>query len=264
MKDPAAESETFFEVVGSLQQFNDLRDPRQRGKIISLLDEILLLTRLAGLAGAHPFVELARRSDKKLDLSRRLLSFEDGTPSRGDLGGIFAALDTEQFQHCFVARVASVTGLPEGVVAIDASTGRRSGGRASAGTIHIVPAFAVRRCDQSNHEQHANTAGARLDGKRIPIVPVADERPSVLEAGSCTGGRYWDNVLIHDIHNQNSFRSRVFRESSIISSTKHMPRNKIRSRGAISILSHTQAATGLEGVGCPIACMAGTTCVEVR
>jgi predicted transposase YbfD/YdcC len=143
MDNTAADSETLFETVVFLNHFNDLRDPRQRGKIMYPLDEILLLTLLAVLAGADSFVEIARFGDKKLDLLRRFRPFRDGTPSHDHLGDIFAALDAEQFQRCFVAWVASLTGVPEGVVAIDGKTVRRSGGKAGKGAIHMVSAFAA-------------------------------------------------------------------------------------------------------------------------
>jgi predicted transposase YbfD/YdcC len=143
MRDAAADNETFIETVVFLNHFNDLPDPRQRGKIIYPLDEILLLTLLAVLAGADSFVEIARFGDKKLDLLRRFRPFRDGTPSHDHLGDIFAALDAEQFQRCFVAWVASLTGVPEGVVAVDGKTVRRSGGKAGKGAIHMVSAFAA-------------------------------------------------------------------------------------------------------------------------
>lgn len=143
MRDAAADNETLFETVVFLNHFNDLPDPRQRGKIVYPLDEVLLLTLLAVLAGADSFVEIARFGDKKLDLLRRFRPFRDGTPSHDHLGDIFAALDSEQFHRCFVAWVASLTGVPEGVVAIDGKTVRRSGGKAGKGAIHMVSAFAA-------------------------------------------------------------------------------------------------------------------------
>ena len=99
MQDAAADNEAFFETVIFLNHFNDLPDPRQRGKIVYPLDEVLLLTLLAVLAGADSFVEIARFGDKKLDLLRRFRPFRDGTPSHDHLGDIFAALDAEQFQR---------------------------------------------------------------------------------------------------------------------------------------------------------------------
>jgi predicted transposase YbfD/YdcC len=143
MQGAAAGNETLFEAVVFLNHFNDLPDPRQRGKIVYPLDEVLLLTLLAVLAGADSFVEIARFGDKKIVLLRRFRPFRDGTPSHDHLGDIFAALDAEQFQRCFVAWVASLTGVPEGVVAIDGKTVRRSGGKAGKGAIHMGSAFAA-------------------------------------------------------------------------------------------------------------------------
>ena len=143
MDSAAADNETLFETVVFLSHFNDLPDPRQRGKIMYPLDEVLLLTLLAVLAGADSFVEIARFGEKKRDLLRRFRPFRDGTPSHDHLGDIFAALDAEQFQRCFVSWVSSLIGIPEGVVAIDGKTVRRSGGKAGKGAIHMVSAFAA-------------------------------------------------------------------------------------------------------------------------
>jgi predicted transposase YbfD/YdcC len=97
------------------------------------------------LAGAESFVDIARFGCMKRDLLRRFRPYLDGTPSHDHLGDIFAALDAEQFQRCFVAWTASVVGVPEGVAAIDGKTVRRSGGKAGKGAIHMVSAFAARQ-----------------------------------------------------------------------------------------------------------------------
>src|SRR5271155_396547 len=133
------------EAVVFLGYFEDLPDPRQRGKVMYPLDEVLLLALLGVLAGAESFVDIARFGCMKRDLLRRFRPYLDGTPSHDHLGDIFAALDAEQFQRCFVAWTASLTGVPEGVVAIDGKTVRRSGGKAGKGAIHMVSAFAARQ-----------------------------------------------------------------------------------------------------------------------
>jgi predicted transposase YbfD/YdcC len=143
MDDATRDEHACFEAVVFLNHFNDLPDPRQRGKVTYPLDEVLLLALLAVLAGAESFVEIARFGEKKLDLLRRFRPFRDGTPSHDHLGDIFAALDAGQFQRCFVAWVAALTGVPVGVVAIDGKTVRRSGGKAGKGAIHMVSAFAA-------------------------------------------------------------------------------------------------------------------------
>jgi hypothetical protein len=117
---------------------------RTRGKVVYPLDEVLLLCLLAVLAGADSFVEIARFGTKKRELLRRFRPFAEGTPSHDHLGDIFAALDAEKFQQCFVAWVASLTGAPAGVIAIDGKTVRRSyQEKGKKAAIHMV--FAARQ-----------------------------------------------------------------------------------------------------------------------
>ena len=131
------------EAIVFLSYFDDLPDARQAGKVRYLLDEVLLLCLLAVLAGAETITDIARFGDKKLDLLRRFRPFAAGTPAHDHLGDILATLDAEPFQRCFVAWTASLIGVPEGVVAIDGKTSRRSKG--AKGAIHMVSAFAARQ-----------------------------------------------------------------------------------------------------------------------
>ncbi len=145
-----ARAEWEFGAIGEatvfLAYFQDLPDLRQRGKVIYPLAEVLLLCLLAVLGGADSFVDIARFGEKKIDLLRRFLPFRDGTPSHDHLGDIFATLDAEQFQRCFVAWVVALTGAPEGVIAIDGKTLRRSHQKKGAkAAIHMVSAFAARQ-----------------------------------------------------------------------------------------------------------------------
>src|SRR5437764_7051079 len=146
MDGAAADCGAFGEAVVFLAHFRDLPDPRQRCKVTYPLEEVLLLCLLAVLAGAETIVDIARFGDKKIALLRRFRPFRDGTPAHDHLGDILAVLDAEQFQRCFVAWVAALTGAPEGVIAIDGKTSRRSGRKQDATPpIHIVSAFAARQ-----------------------------------------------------------------------------------------------------------------------
>jgi predicted transposase YbfD/YdcC len=142
----AGDCEAFAEAVVFLKYFRDMPDPRQCGKVTYPLNEVLLLCLFAVLAGAETFVDIAGFGAKKLDFLRRFRPFRDGTPSHDHLGDIFATLDAEQFQRCFVAWVAALTGAPEGVIAIDGKTSRRCYQKKGAkAPIHMVSAFAARQ-----------------------------------------------------------------------------------------------------------------------
>lgn len=136
----------FEEAVVFLSHFKDLPDHRQAGKVMYPLDEVLLLSLLAVLAGAETFVDIARFGTKKLALLRRFRPFADGTPSHDHLGDIFASLDAEAFQRCFVGWVGALTGAAAGVIAIDGKTSRRSYDKKSGkACVHMVSAFAARQ-----------------------------------------------------------------------------------------------------------------------
>jgi len=126
--------------------FADLPDPRQPGKVIYPLAEVLLLCLLAVLSGAEDFVAIARWGQGRINFLRRFLPFKDGTPSHDQLGDIFATLDATRFQRCFVSWVASITGVSADVIAIDGKTSRRSADkRKGKAAIHMVSAFAARQ-----------------------------------------------------------------------------------------------------------------------
>ncbi len=104
----------------------------------------LLLCLLAVIAGAETITDIARFGEKKLALLRRFRPFREGTPTHDHLGDLLATLDADHFQRCFVAWVASLIGVPQGVVAIDGKTVRRSKGTGKD-AIHMVSAFAARQ-----------------------------------------------------------------------------------------------------------------------
>lgn len=138
--------EAFDRVVDFLEHFGELDDPRQRAKVLYPLDEVLLLCLLGVLAGCESWVEIAKFGEKKRDLLRRFRPFKDGTPSHDQLGDIFAVLDAEQFQRCFIAWVSSLTGLGADIIAVDGKTLRRSYQRGGAkAPIHMISAWSARQ-----------------------------------------------------------------------------------------------------------------------
>jgi predicted transposase YbfD/YdcC len=146
MWEETADSGAFSEAIVFLRHFNDLEDPRQAGKVSYPLKEVLLLCLLAVLSGAETITDIALFGKTKLALLRRFLPYRDGTPSHDHLGDILATLDAEQFQRCFVAWTAALTGTAAEVIAIDGKTSRRSYQKKGASApIHMVSAFAARQ-----------------------------------------------------------------------------------------------------------------------
>ncbi len=97
----------------------------------------------AVISGARGWVSIALYGRKRLDLLRRFLTFDNGTPSHDRLGIVFSRFDMDQFQQCFMNWVAGLHEAFEGVIAIDGKTLRRSFDIASnKAAIHIISAWA--------------------------------------------------------------------------------------------------------------------------
>ena len=137
--------------LGFLDHFSGLDDPRQSGKVLYPLDEIMLLVLCAEVAGAEGFADIALWGETHLEFLRRFLPFRGGIPSHDALNDLFNALDHEVFRDCFVAWAESLrASAPEldgpEVVAIDGKTSRRSGNASRGRTaLHMVSAWASAR-----------------------------------------------------------------------------------------------------------------------
>jgi predicted transposase YbfD/YdcC len=131
-----------------LDHFSALRDPRQGGKVLYLLPEILLLVLCATLAGANDFVAVRLWGEQALPFLRRLLPYEDGLPSHDTLGDVMNALDPELFKECFLSWVEALRFSPSEadgpeIIAVDGKTSRRTHNRAKGReALHLVSAWA--------------------------------------------------------------------------------------------------------------------------
>lgn len=145
--------------------FQTLQDPRQKGKITYPLEEILLLVLCAVLSGAEGWTTIALYGEQKQDFLRRFLSFKAGTPSHDQLGKLFSALDSQQFQHCFQGWVESLQHRLKGVIAIDGKVLRRSFDKAgNKAAITMVSAW--------SSEQNLVLAQTAVDKKSNEITAI--------------------------------------------------------------------------------------------
>ena len=96
------------------------------------------------ICGADNWVDIELFGNCKEEWFKSFLELPNGIPSHDTFGDVFARLDPEQFQHCFIEWVQAVAQLTQGeVVAIDGKTVRRSHDRTlGKGAIHMVNVWA--------------------------------------------------------------------------------------------------------------------------
>src|SRR3954463_12503993 len=91
-----------------LDFFNTVEDPRQRGKVLYRLDEILLIALAGCLAGADNMVEMAGWARINLEALRSIRPFARGVPSHDTLNDVVNALDPGTFEECFETWIGAI------------------------------------------------------------------------------------------------------------------------------------------------------------
>ena len=132
--------------VSLLDHFSALKDPRQQGRVIYPLREILFLVLSATLSGMEDFVEIRLWGQQRLDFLRRFLPFERGIPAHDTLNDVINAIDEELFKSCFASWVETLREQEPDIIAIDGKTSRRSHDRGRGrDPLHMVSAWATRQ-----------------------------------------------------------------------------------------------------------------------
>jgi len=134
------------EVQETIEQcFSELEDPRWYNKRHKLLD-ILVIAICAAICGADGWEDVELFGKAKQEWLSGFLELPHGIPSPDTFRRVFAAVDAEQFQSCFVTWIQAVDRLTEGqIVAMDGKTLRRSHDRSlGRKALHLVSAWASR------------------------------------------------------------------------------------------------------------------------
>lgn len=155
-----------------VEHFQSLEDPRCSHLIEHRLLDIMGLTLCAVICGADSWVDIAAYGRAKEAWLRGFLSLPNGIPSHDTIARLFAALDSNAFQRCFVEWVKAVAQLGSGEqIAIDGKTLRHSYDRGgSKGAIHMVSAWA--------NAQRLVLAQVKVDEKSNEITAI----PELLKA----------------------------------------------------------------------------------
>ncbi len=126
-----------------IHHFAPLEDPRVTGRSQHKLIDILVIAICGVICGADDWVAIAGFGEAKEDWFREFLELPNGIPSHDTFGRTFSLLSPEAFQESFTSWIRSLTGVFEGLIAIDGKTLRRSHDRrAGKAAIHMVSAWA--------------------------------------------------------------------------------------------------------------------------
>ena len=123
--------------------FQQMPDPRRNNSSHKLID-ILTLALFAVICGAEDWVAVAQYGQAKLNWLKTFLELPRGIPSHDTFSDVFAKLQPEAFERCFMEWMKKMVQLSGGkLVAIDGKSLRRSfeHGWDKSGMAHMVSAF---------------------------------------------------------------------------------------------------------------------------
>ena len=128
----------------SLQSvFAGIEDPGMDRSKLHQLEDILLIAMLAVICGAESWVDIEAFGKAKEVWLKTFLELPNGIASHDTFGRVFAHIDAQQFEQCFLSWVQSLNEKISGVVAIDGKTLRRSHDRGKGKkALHLVSAWA--------------------------------------------------------------------------------------------------------------------------
>jgi predicted transposase YbfD/YdcC len=126
-----------------VEHFRDLEDPRiDRAKKHYLLD-ILVIALCTLLTGGEGFQDMELFGKSKLSWLQTFLALPHGIPSHDTFGRVFARLNPQRFQECFLSWTQAIAPLTEGaLVSLDGKTVKASFDRATASSpLHMLSAW---------------------------------------------------------------------------------------------------------------------------
>ena len=128
-----------------LSHFDALEDPREDShKVLHSFHDILVIAILGTICGADGWTEICEFAEAKIEWLETFLELPNGVPSHDTFGRIFALLDAETFEVCFLAWIESLSiDLKNEIIAIDGKSLRGSHDRKKqVKMLHIVSAWA--------------------------------------------------------------------------------------------------------------------------
>jgi predicted transposase YbfD/YdcC len=126
-----------------VEHFRALEDPRIERTKKHLLLAILVIALCTLLTGGEGFQDMALFGKSKQAWLQTFLALPHGIPSHDTFGRVFARLNPQRFQQCFLSWPQAVAQLTQGaLVSLDGKTVRASFDRATASSpVHMLSAW---------------------------------------------------------------------------------------------------------------------------
>lgn len=123
--------------------FNEIDDPRRDLTKLHKLNDILLIGIISVICGADSWNEMELYAQEKEEFLRAFLALPNGIPSHDTFNRVFSAIDSKQFELCFIEWVKTLAKLTDKeIIAIDGKTIRGAKSKGKKSPIHMVSAFA--------------------------------------------------------------------------------------------------------------------------
>lgn len=103
--------------------FNKIDDPRRDLTKLHQLNDILLIGIISVICGADSWNEMELYAQEKEDFLRSFLDLPNGIPSHDTFNRVFSAIDSKQFELCFIEWAQTLAELNDKeIIAIDGKT----------------------------------------------------------------------------------------------------------------------------------------------
>lgn len=132
--------------AGIADYFSEIEDPRINRRKEHKLIDIMVIAICAIICGADGWVGIEAFGKAKLNWFNTFLDLPNGIPSHDTFGRVFARIDPQEFESCFLKWIQSAYQKTAGeVIAVDGKCLRRSYDKASnKAAIHMVSAWATK------------------------------------------------------------------------------------------------------------------------
>ena len=123
--------------------FGQVDDPRSDINKLHNLNDILLIGIISVICAADTWKNMEAYARAKKDFLCTFLELPNGIPSHDTFNRVFSAIDSEQFEACFIRWINTLAKITQGeIVAIDGKTIRGAKANGKKSPVHMVSAWA--------------------------------------------------------------------------------------------------------------------------